>query len=48
MILILKDRKTFYRYKRPILLEDVSIDNVLVSKKISSGEKSYKYLIGYV
>ena len=28
-------------------LEDVDIENVLVSNKISSGEKNYKYFIGY-
>ena len=30
----------FYHYKSPIFLEDVDIENVLVSKKISSGEKT--------
>ena len=29
-------------------LEDVEIDKVLVSKKISSGKKIYKYFIGYL
>ena len=28
-----------YRYKSPIFLEDVGIDNVLVSNKISPGKK---------
>ena len=37
-----------YRYKCPIVLEDVDIDNTLVSNKISSGEKNYKYFIGYL
>ena len=26
----------------------MDIDNILISNKISSGEKSYKYLIGYM
>ena len=38
----------FYPYKCPIVLEDVDIDNTLVSNKISSGEKNYKYFIGYL
>ena len=36
----------FQRYNNPIFLETGSIDNVLISSnKISSGEKSYKYII---
>ena len=30
------------------LLGDVDIEKVLVSKKISFGEKNYKYFIGYL
>ena len=33
------EKHKFCRYKRPIFLEDVDIDKVLVSNKISSGEK---------
>ena len=35
-------------YKSPIFLEDVDIDNVLVSDKISSGKRNYRYFIGYL
>ena len=35
-------------YKCPVFLEDVDIDNILMSNKISSGEKSNKYFIGYL
>ena len=35
-----------YHHKSPILLKDVDIKKVLVSKKISFGEKKYKYFIG--
>ena len=35
-------------YKSPVFLEDVDIDNILVSNKISSGEKRNKYFIGYL
>ena len=34
--------------KSPIFLEDLDINNVLVSNKISSGEKNYKYFIGFL
>ena len=37
-----------YRHKNPIFLEDVDIEKVLVFNKISSGEKNYKYFIGYL
>ena len=30
------------------ILEDVDIDNILLSNKISFGEKSYKYLTDYL
>ena len=36
----------FTAIKVPFLLEEVDIDNVLVSNKISFGEKNYKYFIG--
>ena len=45
MILKLKKNK-HYRRKNTIFLKDVDIENVLVSKKISSGEKNYKKFIG--
>ena len=44
----IKINKTkFYRNKTPILLKDVDIEKVLVSNKISFGEKNYKYFTGY-
>ena len=33
-------------YKSPVFLEDVDIDNILMSNKIPFGEKSNKYFIG--
>ena len=33
------EKHKFHRYKNPIILEDVDIDNVLASNKISSGKK---------
>ena len=38
----------FIHYKNPIFLKNVDIDNILVSNKISFGEKNYEYLIGYL
>ena len=37
----------FYQCKSRIFSEDIDIKYVLLSNKISSGEKSYKYFIGY-
>ena len=39
------EKNKFNHYKSPIFLKDVDIEKVLVSSKISSGEKSYKYFI---
>ena len=41
-------KKKFYHHKSPIFLKDVDIEKVLISKKISSDEKNYKYFIGYL
>ena len=45
-ILTFVKKQTFHCYKNPTFLEDVDTDNVLVSNKISFGEKNYKYFIG--
>ena len=39
-------KKRNYRHKT--LLGDVNIERVLVSNKISFGEKNYKYIVGYL
>ena len=41
------EKNKFYHEKGPIL-EDGDIEKVLVTNKISSGEKNYKYFIGYL
>ena len=41
-------KNKFYRHKTLIFLGDVDIEKVLLSKKISFAEKSYKYFIGYL
>ena len=38
----------FCRHNSTIFEKDLDIEKVLVSNKISSGEKSYKYFIGYL
>ena len=45
--MILKLEKNYCR-KSPIFLEDVDIEKVSVSKKISFGENNYKYFTGYL
>ena len=42
------EKNNFYCNKIPILLKYVDTEKVLVSNKISFGEKSYKYFIGYL
>ena len=39
------EKNKFYRHKTPIFLVDLDIEKVLVSKKISFGEKNYKLQI---
>ena len=41
-------KKNFYWHKSYVPLRDINIEKVLVSKKISFGEKIYKYFIGYL
>ena len=40
------EKNKFYRHKSPIFLQDVDTEKVLISNKISSGEKNYKYFTG--
>ena len=42
------EQNRFYHHKRPVPLRHVDIDKVLVSNRISFGEKNYKYFIGYL
>ena len=39
------EKKKFYHHKNPILLEDVDIQKVSVTNKISSGEKNISTLL---
>ena len=42
------EKNKFYHYKTLFFERDVDIEEVLVSKNISFGEKNYKYFIGYL
>ena len=41
------EKQKFHHCKNIILLEDLDIDKIRVSSMASSGEKKYKYFIGY-
>ena len=42
------NKTNFYKNKKPFKMEDIDINNILVSKKASYGKKnSLKYFIGY-
>ena len=41
-------KNRLYCSKVPVHVSDVDIEKVLVSNKISLGEKKYKYFIGYL
>ena len=42
------EKNKFYWHKSYVPLRDINTEKVLVSKKISFGEKIYKYFIGYL
>ena len=44
----IEKKKKIYCHMTPIFLKDIDIEKVLVSNKISFGEKNYKYFIGYL
>ena len=44
----IKKKNRFYHHKTPMFLKDVDIEKVLLSNKMSFGEKNYKYFNGYL
>ena len=42
------EKQNFHHYKNPIFPKDEYIDNKLTSNRVSSGEKIYKCIIGYM
>ena len=46
--MILKWRnKKFHQHKRPILINNIDINKIVVSNKFPFGKQHFKYLIGY-
>ena len=48
MVIFEFEKNKFYGNKNPTFKKDVDIEKVLVSNKMSSGEKVYNYFIGYL
>ena len=46
--MILKLKNINFTAIKVLFIKDVDVDNVLVPNKVSSGEKNYKYFIGYL
>ena len=47
-LVILKSKnKKFHQHKLPISIKIIDINKIVVSNKVSSGEKAFKYLTGY-
>ena len=42
------ENRKFQCYENPFFKENVDADKKLIWNKISSGEKNYKYFIGYL
>ena len=41
------EKYKFDQYKRPILIDNIDVNKVVVSNKISFGKNDFKYFIGY-
>ena len=41
------EKQTFHQHKTPILIENIDINKIAVSNKVSFGKKGFKYFIGY-
>ena len=46
-MVILKWKTKIHKHKRPISTENIGINKILASNKISFGKKRFKYFIGY-
>ena len=38
---------SFHQHKSPISINNININNIVVSNKVTIGEKEFKYFIGY-
>ena len=41
------EKHKFHQHKCPLLIEDIDINEIVASNKVSYGKKGFKYLIGY-
>ena len=41
------EKNEFHRHKSLILINNIDIEKIVVSSKVSFGKKSFKYSIGY-
>ena len=41
------EKHKFHQHKNPILRNDIDINKIVVSNKVSFGKKGFKYSIGY-
>ena len=39
-------KQKFHQHKRPISIKDIDINKIVVSNKVLSGKKGFKYFIG--
>ena len=40
-------KQKFHQHKQPISIENIDINKIVLSNRVSSGEKGLKYSIGY-
>ena len=41
------EKYKFHQHKSPILIDNININKIVVSSKVSLGKKDFKYFIGY-
>ena len=41
------EKQKFYQHKRPISIQNIDINNIVVPSKVSFGKRSFKYFIGH-
>ena len=41
------EKYKFHQHKNPILINNIDINKIVVSNKVSFGKKDFKYFIGY-
>ena len=41
------EKYKFHQYKRPISIDNIDVNKIVVSNKISFGKNGFRYFIGY-